>query len=422
MKYKKKNLGSYNLHMIKTSKFKTVNIQVILSKEVKKEEITIRNFLTDMLTYSCNKYKTKRELSIAAQDLYAVNIYASNYRLGNYYNTDINLSLLEEKYTEEGMLIKSIELLKEILFNPNIENNDFDKESFNVIKNNMRIRIESLKEDPKKYSMIKMLANMDDKAPYSYHGFGYLEDLENITPETLYKYYKDFIDTSSIDIFIVGDIDFEKIEQYIRDNFKFNTFKKDKKSIVIKHDKFRTRAKKVIEVDKLNQSKLSIGCKIKDLTDFEKHYVLTIYNIILGGNSNSLFFQSIREKNSLCYYIGSSSNKVDNLLIISSGITASNFDKTISLIKKEMKNMTLGKFDDELIEKAKTHYASLIDEMDDYPSQIISSYYATDILGVDYPEVRKKKILEVTKENIMEVAKKIKIDTIFLLEGSDEDE
>ena len=35
---------------------------------------------------------------------------------------------------------------------------------------------------------------------YSLHGFGYLEDLDNITEENLYEYYKDFIKTSGLDI------------------------------------------------------------------------------------------------------------------------------------------------------------------------------------------------------------------------------
>ena len=97
MQYKKIELGSYNLHMIKTDRFKTVNVQIILSDKIKKEDITKRNFLSDMLTYSSLKYPTKKDISMASQDLYAANIYSTSYRLGNYYNTDINLYFLNEK-------------------------------------------------------------------------------------------------------------------------------------------------------------------------------------------------------------------------------------------------------------------------------------------------------------------------------------
>ena len=419
MQYKKTELGSYNLHMIKTNRFKTINVQLIFSNKIKKEEITKRNFLSDIITYSSKLYPTKKDISIKSQDLYAANVYATSYRLGNYYNTDINLYFLNEKYSEEGMTEKSLEFLSEIIFNPNVTDNKFDNNSFNVIKNNMKLQIESIREDTRKYSMIKMLENMDKNAPYSYHGFGYIEDLEKITQENLYEYYKEFIKNSSVEIFVIGDIDFDYIEKIIRDKFKFNIYRKKKESPIIIHDKVRKTIKTIIDEDEINQSKLTIGCKTIGLTDFEKNYVLTLYNIILGGGSESLLFQNVREKNSLCYYVSSSSNKVDNLIIISSGIAKENFKKTLKLIKQEMKNIEKGNFNDEIIEQAKIRYISIIDEIYDYPNQIISSYYAKEILGTDIPEARKQKIMEVTKEDIVAISKKIKMDTIYLLGGKD---
>ena len=57
--------------------------------------------------------------------------------------------------------------------------------------------------------------------------------------------------------------------------------------------------------------------------------------------------------------------------------------------------------------------------MYDYPSQIISYYYASEILNSDLPEERKKMVEKVTKEDIISVSKKIYIDTIYLLGGED---
>ena len=38
------------------------------------EEITMRNILIDMLTYSSKKYNTKRDLIIKSQELYAASL------------------------------------------------------------------------------------------------------------------------------------------------------------------------------------------------------------------------------------------------------------------------------------------------------------------------------------------------------------
>ena len=180
MKYVKKRFNSYNLHMIKTDRFKTITVDLIFRKKITKEEITKRNVLADMLTFSSKKYPTRRAMAIEQQDLYACEVDFSCYRLGNYYNTDFSLLCLNEKYTEKGTFEQTIKYLADIIFNPNVTNNRFDTKSFNIIKANTIKQIASIKEDTRKYSLVKMLEKMDPKATYALHGFGYLEDLEKI--------------------------------------------------------------------------------------------------------------------------------------------------------------------------------------------------------------------------------------------------
>ena len=181
MEYRTEDFLSYKLHMIKRNKFKTMNVKIVFSRPIKKEEITIRNFLSDMLVYSTKEYDTNKKLSIKMQDLYAMNIFSSSYRLGNLYNTDINAIFLKEKYTEEGMFEKSLELLKEVIFNPNVKNKMFDNTSFNIVKDIVLSQIKSVRENLRKYSLIKMLETMGKNEVFSYRAFGYIDDLENIT-------------------------------------------------------------------------------------------------------------------------------------------------------------------------------------------------------------------------------------------------
>ena len=100
MEYIKKDFGSYKLHLIKTDKFKSITVRVSFHRVIKKDEITIRNILSDMFMQSSKKYSSKRELTIKAQDLYAAGLRTTNSRLGNYINTDFYLSSLNDKYTE----------------------------------------------------------------------------------------------------------------------------------------------------------------------------------------------------------------------------------------------------------------------------------------------------------------------------------
>ncbi len=417
MEYQQKSLGSYQLHMIKTDKFKTITVRVVFRAPIKKEEITIRNFLSDILLLSTKDYPTKRKLMIKAQDLYAANLSAVNSRLGNYINTSFYLKILNEKYTEKGMFEKSLQFFRDMIFKPNVQDQKFDEESFDIVKDQTEQTLKSIKEDTAKYSLIRLLEEMDPESPCAYRSYGYLEDLNQITRENLYTFYKEMLKTNMVDIFVIGDINFYDVEKLIRENFEFVTLKKVRIPSIISCEEAPKRVKTKVEQDDISQAKLAIGCRTVGLSEYERNYPLTIYNVLFGGGSDSKLFQEVREKNSLAYTIHSVPNKLDNLLLITAGIDQKDFKKTVKLIEIEMKKMEKGDFSEQDIDKAKQLYVTAIEESLDSPQQIIDSYYMMEMLGTDDIETKLKKMQKVTHQEIVAVAKKVKMDTIYLLEG-----
>ena len=55
---------------------------------------------------------------------------------------------------------------------------------------------------------------------------------------------------------------------------------------------------------------------------------------MLGGSSNSILFDTVREKNSYAYYVNSNVKAYDNIMMIYSGIEKGNSDKVLKLINK----------------------------------------------------------------------------------------
>ena len=419
MDYVKKDLGAYNLHIIKTNLYKTITVKIFFREEALKENITKRNFLSRMMMLGSNDYKTKVELTKAEQDLYAVNISSTNRRIGNYLDTGISLKVLHDKYTEEGNFEKSLDLLDSLIFNPKVTNNAFDEVDFNTVYEEYKADLSSLVENKMTYALIKGLEATDNKSVISYRGIGYLEDLEKITKENLYDYYKNVISHNFVDIFVLGDIDEEKITNIIREKFKINTFKKKPIKALVEPLKV-SRIKTVKEKVEAEQDNLIITLSLNNLTDYERNYPLSLYNAILGGGSESLLFSEVREKNSLAYYVSSTPNKLDNLIIIRGGITKDKSMDAVNIIKKILKDLEAGKIDDDRVKKAKEYYTSAIDDIIESPFQIIESYYMIELLGVDDIETKRKKMLKVTKDEIIAVAKKVKMNTVYILEGSDD--
>lgn len=417
MEYIKKDLGSYKLYLIKTDKFKSITVKVSFHRVIKKNEITIRNILSDMFMQSSKKYNSKRELTIKAQDLYAAGLRTTNSRLGNYINTDFYLTVLNDKYTEDGNFASSLEFLSEIMFNPDVENGKFNEEKLDIVKSTCRSALNSIKEDASNYSLIRMAEAFGEGEPISYRMMGYLEDLDDITGTSLYEFYLDMIKNDFVDIFVIGDVDIKEATDLIKMYFKFDILKKLKMPFMV--DEKKPRRSKLVFNEKIDntQSKLAIGCRINGLSEYERNYPLTLFNVIFGGCSDSKLFKEVREENSLCYTIYSITNKLDNVLLIRAGIDKENYKKTVSLIEKNLKDMCNGKFDETDILMAKEYYNTALEEIEDSQSKIINNYLMMELINTDDIDVKREKMSKVTKSEIVKVAKKVTIDTIFCLEG-----
>lgn len=412
-----KDLGSYNLHFIKTDIFKTITMKVIFHTPIIKEDITKRNILSDILLQSTKEYKTRRDLTIKSEDLYAADIYTSNQRVGNYIMTSFILQTLNDKYTEENNFEESIKFLHEIIFNPDVEEERFKEDKLELVKSNATLALNSIKEDATNYSLIRMSEAYDKTSPISYRMTGYLEDLDKITEENLYEYYERMLDNDYVDIFILGDINEKELLPIIKKYFKFKKVKKRKASYYLPNKKTRKRRLFAKETTKNSQSKLAIACPITKMTDYEKNYSLLLANIILGGTGDSKLFKEVREENSLCYTIRSNYNRLDNLMVINAGIDNVNFDKAVELITKNVQDMKKGKFTDSDINVAKEFYKTSAESLMESPSRIINEVLTEEILGVEPLSERVRKIEKVTKKDIMRACKKINMDTVFLLEG-----
>lgn len=420
MNYKKYTNNAYNLHIITTDKFKTVMIKINFKRKIAKEDITYRNILTKVLLQSSKDYPTRRDLEIATEELYNLSMNASNAISGNYLITSFDAFFLNEKYTEENMNEQSFQFVFNILFHPNIKNKQF--EYFDLAKRLVEDEIHSLKDNPKKYSHLRLLEEMGKDSPLSYSPVGYLSDLENISNEKLVKYYENFLKTDLVDIFVIGDVDSEQIKKLVSQFFTVNTLKKPGQPHFLTHTKNRARAKTVTESMPLEQAKLNIGFKLNNLTDFEKKYVVGVYNFILGGGPDSKLFKNVREKNSLCYNISCTYKPVANIMMITAGINTEDFKKCLTLIKKEIGKMAKGDFEDKDLEAAKITYINSLKDIEDFEPSLLRIFESHEYLNFDLLDERAKSIQNVTKQDVINFAKKIKIDTIYLLEGGNHEE
>ena len=306
-----------------------------------------------------------------------------------------------------------------MILHPAITAQEFDIRNFNIVKNRLYDEILSVNENINQVSLKKALAKLDSDSPSSYGVLGTLKELEKITPKTLALSYQNLLE-SNCDIFVIGDLDMDIVANIIFKYFKNPIVKtKDLPSLYV-NNQIMKRLKTFQEKSKFLETNLVNVYNITDLTIKEKTTTMYFYNYLLGGGGlNTKLYQLLREKNSLCYGVKSVYLKYDNLLVVQTSISKKDVKRAQRLIKQAFKEMKNGDFSEEQLNSAKESFIFSLNLSLDNPSGILNNYVFHIFDDLPFIEDRIKMIEDITKEEIVAIANKIKPNISFVLEGEE---
>lgn len=135
-----------------------------------------------------------------------------------------------------------------------------------------------------------------------------------------------------------------------------------------------------------------------------------------------MLFQNVREKAGLAYTARSSYNKMKNNIFIRCGIEIENYEKAVKIIKEQLENIKKGKFTEDDLENAKMYIISGIKSIEAEQDTEIVFYIGQEISKIkNTVEKYIKDIEAVSKEDIIEIANNIQINTIYFLTGQEKE-
>ena len=412
------------LHTINTDNFKTNLIAVFLTIPLSRETVT-KNTLISMLLRRGTKNMTSQEkISIELENMYGASFDCGIEKTGDNHVIKFYLESLNDEYLpqKEKLLADSINKLLEIVFNPLIENEGFKEEYLKGEKENLKQIIEGKIDDKATYALNRCIEEMYKNKPYGLYKYGYIEDIENINAHNLYEYYKKLISECKIDIFVSGKLE-DNIQEIVKENENIKTLKPREPKYVVNNEQTEKKETQkeinnITENMDVTQGKVVIGLNINDYNLDSRHTAL-VYNAILGGTANSKMFQNVREKESLAYTAGSNYLRQKNNIFIRCGIEIPNFEKAIKIIKEQIEDMKQGKFTEEDIQNAKESILSTIRGIHDEQDTEITYYLGQELSNLELSiEEYMNKIKNVNKEQIVDLANKISIDTIYFLNSN----
>ena len=402
------------INKIKSKKFVTNAIAIYLTTKIDKETITMNALIPEILKRGTENYKTQLEISKKLEDMYGATFNFSREKVGNFFVMKFYINTLENKYLpeEKNLAQEGIDLLADIVFNPLKEDGVFNVTYVEQEKENRKKEIESRKDDKDAYAYSRALEELMKDNPYGSYIYGDIEHLEKIDNKNLYEYYQKLLKECKIDIFVDGDDVDEITLPDIMKEYGNSEFKELSDEVKNKLLDEVTETKKVVDKLDVTQGKIDIGLRVSD----EDKYAILVYNQILGGDANSKLFQNVREKNGLAYTVRATYSKYNNFIMIRTGIQLENFDKCLKVIEEQLADLQNGKITEKEIADAKECIYAALREIDESQLATINFEYARETLADDDSiEDKKKKIENVSIEDVIKVAKGVSVNLIYYL-------
>lgn len=420
MEYKQTEIKKgIKLHTIKTEKFKTNLIAIMLTTKLNRENVTKNALIPAVLRRGTKNLTTQEEINKKLEEMYGASLDCGLDKTGDnqvlkFYIETVNDEFLPQE--AENMLKTSLEKIFEFVFNPYLENGCFKKEYVEQEKENIKQIIDGKIDNKARYSLDRCIEEMYKDKTYGLYKYGYVEDMKNINEKNLYEYYQQLINECKIDIFVSGIID-EETENIIKNNENIIKLKDrepqyNEPKIIAKRTEKENDVQESMDV---TQGKLIIGMDL-DIDDDNLRFDVMIYNSIFGGSANSKLFQNVREKASLAYTASSSYYRFKNNIFINCGIEIKNYEKALEIIKQQIEDMKKGDFTDEEVENAKKGIIASIKTIDDEQDTEITYFFSQELSKSKCNiEQYMQRISEVTKDKVVDVANKVSINTVYFL-------
>jgi len=392
-------------------------MEVVFRNKCSKEYITSSALLFDVLMENNLDYPTRKMLARREQDLYNTNIYAVNSRVGSALLSNVVVDFLDPKYMENGSLEEIIKLAFSLIFNPNVDADEFDEETYNKVAKRLRNEIDSLKEDGKQNSILSALKTLDKNSVRALNSSGDVNILEALTPKKLYKFYQKILEESIIDIYIIGNLDMKEISKLIKKYSEFSSIKTHKIPLYLDE----INVKKTINREDINNSTQMNLVQIysfKNLDEFEINYVIPIFNLLWGtGSLDSKLYKTVRTENSLCYNINTFYQKYDRVIILNTQIDKQNYSKTVKLIKSCFQSMVCGDIKLSELDNVKKILINSLNLIYDNPGRLIDNYLFSNIASIPDIDTRIDEFKSVTINDLIKVAKKINLVVNYRIGG-----
>lgn len=413
------------LRAVHTDKFKSAYLSVTLMSPLDPETAGANALIPSVLRRGTAVHPDMESLSAALDGLYGGAIEPAVRKKGETQCVGFAASFLDDAYALEGeqILEPAAALLGEVLLKPYTQNGVFSPDYTAGEKANLLDRIRGQINDKRTYATHRLTQLMCGEEAFGVDKLGDEAHVEAITPASLWQRYQQLLREAAVEVYYCGSAQPDRVEAAMRSalaGLPVNGDRLDPDCEV--RISAGPEPRVVEEAMDVTQGKLAMGFRTGGLTCWEEDYpALVLCNAIFGGTTLSKLFLNVREKLSLCYYASSVLEKMKGLVLVSSGIEFDKYQQARDEILAQLDNIRSGKIEDWELEGARrTVISGHLATLDDQARQE-EFWLGQAAAGLDETaEELAARFEAVTREQVMEAARKLELDTIYFLKGKED--
>lgn len=406
------------LHILPGDKFKTTSVGIYFYRPLdNKTNVTRAALIPLVLRRGSKKYPTARAIASALEEFYGAALGVSVMKRGEVQVLRFGVKALSKQYALEGddPVAGALSLLLDMLFHPVVDEKGFLEENVAIEKEDLKDDIKSIINDKREYAMFRCKELMCEGESYALSENGDYDEVDKISREELYSFYKGFIKTAPVDIFVCGQADAKAVSELLKAYFKPSA--REGYPQTIDAGSNCSSIRRFSDEMDVNQGKLCIGFRTHTAASSDDYYALMVANEIFGGGVSSKLFNNVREKLSLAYYASSRLEKLKGLMLVSSGVEFANFQKAYDEIMVQFREVQEGCITQEELGNAKRAIKNALLSLDDSPRQLQDFIVSNLLSGGGDVKTYLEKIEAVTLEDVKRVFARVEADTVYQLTG-----
>lgn len=403
---------------IRSNKFNTTLISFNFYLPLSEETVAEYALLPFVLTTCGKKYPDFSELNFKLSRLYGAELIASSEKVGDLQLLKIGISVINNRFTldNDDLVGSAADMLESLIFEPKAENEEFSLSDVEREKNKAVQHILGEFSEKRIYAKKRLIEEMYKNMPYGVPKCGTPEQIKKITGKSLYKAYKEVLSKAYIRVNVISDN--LPLTLFSEIGEKLSLFNRENKADITGNINLDPALKpvRIDEKEDVTQCKLAMGFTSEIKGSDKDTAALMLACDIFGGGPYSKLFSNVREKMSLCYYCAARCVKIKGLVTVESGVELENIEKTESAVLAELEKLQSGEITNFEFESSKKSCVDSLKSFSDGQG-LLDTWYSLKIFESEPldPESLAELLKQVTKEEIIEAAKGIKLHTVFRL-------